>query len=171
MKITLKWLQGITLFKDFETIFAFSLLNSLTDHYFGQILSRLVVFLSDDELIFLLLFETMISQACKQVLRPPKPCNVSNCPFFAATQPQFSHVCLSSCWEMTRISLTFAQKQALVLGRPGIRNSLIWVSALKSLMENANWRRWKFDRSVIFIIYILILLQPYTLSPSYILRF
>ena len=56
MKITLKWLRGITLFKDFETI----LLNSLTDHYFGQFLVnyRLVVFLSDDELIFLFLFET-----------------------------------------------------------------------------------------------------------------
>ena len=60
LKITLKWLQGITLFKDFETIFAFNILNSLTDHYFGQILSRLVVFLSDDEVIFLLLFETKI---------------------------------------------------------------------------------------------------------------
>ena len=61
MKAILKWLQGITLFKDFETI----LLNSLTDHYFGQFLVRLVVFLDDDELIFLLLFETMISQPCK----------------------------------------------------------------------------------------------------------
>ena len=64
LKITVKWLQGITLFKDFETIFAF-LLNSLTDHYFGQFLVRLAVFLGDDHLIFLLLFETMISQACK----------------------------------------------------------------------------------------------------------
>ena len=53
--MTLKWLQGITLFKDFETIFAF-LLNSLTDHYFGQFWVRLVVFLHDDELIFLFLF-------------------------------------------------------------------------------------------------------------------
>ena len=51
--------SGITLFKDFETIFAF-LLNSLTDHYFGHFLDMLVVFLSDDELIFLLLFERMI---------------------------------------------------------------------------------------------------------------
>ena len=57
LKITLKWLQGITLCKDFETMFAF-LLNSLTDHYSGQILVRLVVFLRDDGLIFLLLFET-----------------------------------------------------------------------------------------------------------------
>ena len=64
LKLTLKWLRGIALFKDFETISAF-LLNSLTDHHFGQILVRLVVFLSDDELIFLLLFETIISQACK----------------------------------------------------------------------------------------------------------
>ena len=64
MKITLKWLQGITLFKDFETIFAF-LLKSLTDHYFGQFRVRLVVFLRDEELIFLFLFETMIYQACK----------------------------------------------------------------------------------------------------------
>ena len=32
--------------------------------------------------------------------------------FFSATQPQFSHVCFSSWWEMTRISLAFAQKQA-----------------------------------------------------------
>ena len=61
---TLKWLQGITLFKDFETIFAF-LLNSVTDHYFGQFLVMLVVFISDTELIFLLLFETMISRSCK----------------------------------------------------------------------------------------------------------
>ena len=51
--------SGITLFKDFETIFAF-LLNSLTDHYLSQFLVRLVVFLCDDELIFLLLFERMI---------------------------------------------------------------------------------------------------------------
>ena len=29
-----------------------------TDHYFGQFLVKLVVFLSDDELIFLLLCET-----------------------------------------------------------------------------------------------------------------
>ena len=56
--------SGKTLFKDFETIFAF-LLNSLTDHYFGQLLVMLVVFLSDDELIFLLLFERMISLSCK----------------------------------------------------------------------------------------------------------
>ena len=94
MKITLKWLQGITLLKDFETIFAF-LLYSLTDHYFGQFLVRLVDFISDDELIFLLLFETMISHACKKVLRPAKPFKVSNFPFLAS-QPQFSHVCLSS---------------------------------------------------------------------------
>ena len=53
-----------TWFKDFESVFAF-LLNSLTDNYFGQFLVRLVVFLSDNELIFLLLFETMIYQACK----------------------------------------------------------------------------------------------------------
>ena len=52
--------SGYYLFKDFETIFALVLLNSLTDHYFGQFRVRLVVFLSDDELIFLLLFETMI---------------------------------------------------------------------------------------------------------------
>ena len=63
-EITLKWLQGITLFKDFETTFAF-LLNSLTDHYFGQFQGMLVVFLSDDELISLVLFDTMISQALK----------------------------------------------------------------------------------------------------------
>ena len=50
--------------KDFETILAV-LLNSLTDHYFGQFLVRLVVFLSDDELIFVSLFETTLSQACK----------------------------------------------------------------------------------------------------------
>ena len=62
----IKWLQDITLFKDFETIFAF-LLNWFTDHYFGTFLFSLVYFLSDDELIFLLLFETMISKACKQV--------------------------------------------------------------------------------------------------------
>ena len=57
--MTLKWLRGITLFKDFETIFAFYW-TQFTDHYFGQFLVkyRLVVFLSDDELIFLLLFET-----------------------------------------------------------------------------------------------------------------
>ena len=63
-EITLKCLQGITLFKDFETIFAF-LLNSLTDQYFGQFQGMLVVFLSDDELISIVLFETMISQASK----------------------------------------------------------------------------------------------------------
>ena len=44
---------------------------------------------------------------------------------FSPTRPQFSRVCLSSWWEVTPISLTFAQKQALVLGRPGIRNSPI----------------------------------------------
>ena len=123
-KETLKWLQGITLFKDFETIFAF-LLNSLTDHYFDQFLVMLVVFRSNDLLIFLLLFETMISQSCTWVLRPPKPFSVLNFSFFSPTQPQFSYVCLSSWWEVTRISLAFAQKQALVLGRPGIRNSPI----------------------------------------------
>ena len=52
--------SAITLFKDFETLFAF-LLNSLNDHYFGQYLVRLVVFLGDDERIFLSLFETIIS--------------------------------------------------------------------------------------------------------------
>ena len=40
---------------------------SLVHHYFGQFLVWSVVFLSDDELIFLLLFETMISQACIKV--------------------------------------------------------------------------------------------------------
>ena len=45
---------------------------------------------------------------------------------FSATQPRFPHVCLSSWWEVTRVSLPFAQKQELVLGRPGIRNSPIY---------------------------------------------
>ena len=31
--MTSKWLQGITLFKDFETILFAFLLNSLNDHY------------------------------------------------------------------------------------------------------------------------------------------
>ena len=54
-----------------------------------------VVFLSDDELIFLLLFETMISQACKYVLRPPKPFNVSNFSFFRQLRRSFRmFVCL-----------------------------------------------------------------------------
>ena len=44
---------------------------------------------------------------------------------FLSTQQQFSHVCLFSWWEVTCISLAFAQEQALVLGRPGIRNSPI----------------------------------------------
>ena len=35
----------------------------------------------------------------------------------------FCNVCLSPWWEVTRISLAFAQKQVLVLGRPGIRHS------------------------------------------------
>ena len=86
--------SAITLFKDFETLFAF-LLNSLNDHYFGQYLVRLVVFLGDDERIFLLLFETIISQACKYVLRPPKRLTFQIV-LFLATQPQFSQVCLSS---------------------------------------------------------------------------
>ena len=53
-----------TWFKDFESVFAF-LLNSLiwthliTDHYFGQFLVRLVVFLSDNELISLLLLKQL----------------------------------------------------------------------------------------------------------------
>ena len=140
MKITLKWLQSITLFKDFETIFAFNLLNSFTDHYFGQILSRLVVFLSDDELIFLLLFETMISQACNQVLRPPKPFNVSNCPFLRQLNHSFlMFVCpLGERWP----ALASLSRKTSTRPRPP-RNTklayLIW--ALKSLMENANWRR------------------------------
>ena len=86
--------SAITLFKDFETFFVF-LLNSLNDHYFGQYLVRLVVFLGDDERIFLLLFETIISQACKYVLRPPKRLTFQIV-LFLANQPQFSHVCLSS---------------------------------------------------------------------------
>ena len=86
--------SAITLFKDFETLFPF-LLNSLNDHYFGQYLVRLVVFLGDDERIFLLLFETIISQACKYVLRPPKRLTFQIV-LFLATQPQFSQVCLSS---------------------------------------------------------------------------
>ena len=61
----IKMATGITLFKDFETIFALLLNSSLTYHHFGQFLVRFFVFLSDDELIFLLLFETVISQACK----------------------------------------------------------------------------------------------------------
>ena len=83
--------SAITLFKDFETLFPF-LLNSLNDHYFGQYLVRLVVFLGDDERIFLLLFETIISQACKYVLRPPKRLTFQNCPFF---------------WQLSRSSLKF----------------------------------------------------------------
>ena len=107
-------------------------MNSLTDHYSGQFLVRLVDFLSDDELIFLLLFETMISQAFKWVLRPPKPFNVSNFPFFSATQLQFSRVCLSSWWEVTHVTLHLHQKKALVLGCPGIRNSLTAGQTLKN---------------------------------------
>ena len=60
----IKMASGITLFKDFETVFAF-FFNSPTDHYFGQFLVMLVVFLSYDGLIFLLLFERMISPSCK----------------------------------------------------------------------------------------------------------
>ena len=72
-----------------------SYLNSLTDHHFDQFLVMLVMFLSNDELIFLLLFETMISQSCKYVLRPPKPFNVSNFPFFRQLSRSFHmFVCL-----------------------------------------------------------------------------
>ena len=131
LKITLKWFQGITLFKDFEIIFAF-LLNSLKDHYFGQFLVMFVVFVSDDELIFLVLFETMISQASvSKLFEASKPFQGFKFCLFSPTQPQFSHVCLSSWWEVTRISLAFAHKQALVLGRPGIRNSPIHVYSCK----------------------------------------
>ena len=44
-------------------------------------------------------------------------------PCFLATQWQFSHVCLSSWWEVPFISLTFAQNQALILhvGQSGIQ--------------------------------------------------
>ena len=84
---------AITLFKDFETLFAF-LLNSLNDHYFGQYLVRLVVFLGDDERIFLLLFETIISQACKYVLRPPKRLTFQNCPFLQLSRSSLMFVCL-----------------------------------------------------------------------------
>ena len=85
--------SAITLFKDFETLFAF-LLNSLNDHYFGQYLVRLVVFLGDDERIFLLLFETIISQACKYVLRPPKRLTFQNCPFLQLSRSSLMFVCL-----------------------------------------------------------------------------
>ena len=70
-------------------------LRHWTDHYFGQFLVTLVVFLSDDEPIFVVLFETMISQACKYVLRPPKPFNVSNFAFFLQLSRSFlMFVCL-----------------------------------------------------------------------------
>ena len=39
--------------------------TTLTNLYFGQFLIRLVVCFGDNELISLLLFETMISQACQ----------------------------------------------------------------------------------------------------------
>lgn len=44
----------------FETIFTL-LLNSFTEHNFGQFLVSLAVFHTHDELIILLLLETMIS--------------------------------------------------------------------------------------------------------------
>ena len=58
--------------------------------------------------------------------------------FFKATQPQFSHVCLSSWWVVTAVSLAFAQKQALVLGRPGIRNSPI--NLVLDIYVTVNWQ-------------------------------
>ena len=114
--------SAITLFKDFETLFAF-LLNSLNDHYFGQYLVRLVVFLGDDERIFLLLFETIISQACKYVLRPPKRLTFQIVLFLALSRSSLKFVCLL-WWQVTRISLAFGQKQGLVLSCSGLRNSL-----------------------------------------------
>ena len=85
-------LQGIILFKDFETIFAF-LLNSLTDHYLSQFLVRLIVFLSDDKLIFVLLFET--DDFSILGFETSKTYQCFKFSFFSASQPQFSHVCLS----------------------------------------------------------------------------
>ena len=48
------------MFNGFETIFTL-LLNSFTEHNFGQFLVSLAVFHTYNELIILLLFETMIS--------------------------------------------------------------------------------------------------------------
>ena len=45
--------------------------------------------------------------------------------FFLPTQQQFSHLWLSSWWEVTCINLAFAQEQGLVIGCSGIRNSPI----------------------------------------------
>ena len=58
-KITLKLLQGFTMFQGFWDYLRIFIKNQS----FGQFLVSLVVFLGDKELIFLLLFVTMISQA------------------------------------------------------------------------------------------------------------
>ena len=55
-------------------------------------------------------------------MEPIETLNLKDFPHFLVIQLQFSHVCLSSCQEVTRISLAFARKQALAQGRPGIRN-------------------------------------------------
>ena len=74
---------------------------------FGQFLVMLCVFLSDDEPIFLVLFETTIKPVSK---------------FWGLQNLSTFQIFLFFC-EVTRISLAFAQNQALVLGCPGIRNS------------------------------------------------
>ena len=109
--------------KDFETISHFYWSQSPTTISVNFWLSS-SYFCSDDELIFLCCLK-------QWVLKPvSKFWDLQNLSTFKSfflnpTQPQFSYVCLSSWWEVTRISLAFAQKQALVLGRPGIGNSPI----------------------------------------------
>ena len=101
-------------------------------------LVRLVVFLSDDELIFLLLFEKMISQACKQVFRAPKYFNVSFrfVPFLtvdATTGNQtFSHDRCS-----TFPGLNYNEANDTFLNSPRTNNVEVRVEITLKVMERA----------------------------------
>ena len=56
---------------------------------------------------------------------------------FSPTQPQFSYVCLSSRWEVTRISLGFARNKGSSQGRLGIRNLPIVPFPRTNFMKNS----------------------------------
>ena len=93
----------------------------LTNLYFGQFLIRLVVCFGDNELIFLLLFETMISQACKKVLIPPFfQClrfRLFSCKSAAVFSCLFVFLVRS---DLHYYSLPFARKQLLVLNSSSV---------------------------------------------------
>ena len=132
---TWKWLHGIPLFKVFEPIFAF-LLNSLTDHFSVNFWLCSLYFLVMTSWLSLCCLKQWFLKPVSNFWGLQNLSTFQMSLFFSNSASVFS-CCLSSWWEVTRINLAFAQKQALVLGLRGIRNLPIWV-ALETIYTPVN---------------------------------